>query len=78
MSFTIEEIKQKKIDLEKEVTKLVKDFESETDTRLGYMNISRKPQDHEKESNNCCAVIPDYKYETKDIETVDFDLRFDD
>ena len=40
-SYTIEEIKKKKIKLESAFMKLIKDFETDTDVKVGYLNIER-------------------------------------
>jgi len=41
-NLTIEEVKKAKIQLEKDILKLVKDFESDNGVRITYVSLDRK------------------------------------
>jgi len=74
---TIEEAKQAKVDMENEITKMIKDFEKKTGTRLNYMSIEReRPKKSSK--NDPETVMEDYSYDSRDIVTVSFEMRFAD
>uniref|UniRef100_A0A6M3J9X8 Uncharacterized protein n=1 Tax=viral metagenome TaxID=1070528 RepID=A0A6M3J9X8_9ZZZZ len=44
-SMTIDEVKKRKIQLEKDVLKLLQEFETETGVRTGYINFDRGETD---------------------------------
>lgn len=47
-SKTIEEVKKAKIDIEKQVLKIIQDFEKENGVRLSYISIDRERDDREE------------------------------
>lgn len=74
---TIEEAKQKKLELEKMIANSMKEFEKDTGMRLGYIDVLRKRDNKKEEANSPESVMPT-EYKTRDIETVNIDLRLDD
>ena len=76
MAMTIVDVKKAAIELETAITKLMQDFEKETGMRTGYMDIMRK-RDASEDSNSPESIMP-REEPTKDIETVNIDIRFED
>ena len=68
-SLTVEEVKKRKIQLEKDIMDLLQDFEKETGTRLGYVDVQRKSDD---EGSEISPVEMDFV--KKDINNVDINM----
>ena len=51
MSLSIDQVKKKRVTLESSVLKLLQDFEKETDTFTGYIDVERKPSKKTKKSD---------------------------
>jgi hypothetical protein len=69
---TIKQVKEKKIELEEAITKLMKDFEKETGTRLGYVSIERKRDKKEKQ-----AMPESFNPKKREIVTVEVNMDID-
>ena len=76
MAMTVDEAKERKLEIEKEVTQLFKDFEAESGFRVGYLDVMRKRPKKSKH-NDPESVMPDEPYRSEDIETVNIDLRME-
>lgn len=71
---TIEKVKEMKIQLEKEIMALLKDFESDTGVYTGYMNIERERDEIDiKESPQSDSK----RGKPKDILNVDVSMELD-
>ncbi len=75
MAMTVDEAKERKLEIEKEVTKLFKDFEDESGFRVGYLDVMRKRPKRSKH-NDPESVMPE-PMKSEDIETVNIDLRME-
>lgn len=75
MNMTIDDVKKKRIELEKMISDELKSFEKDTSTRIGYISIQRAEPKQEK-SNSPETVMSGFEYDDRDIVTVDFELRF--
>jgi hypothetical protein len=69
----VEEIKKRKIEMESEITDMLKKFESESGVRASYVSIERK-RPSKKEMNSPDSVMEDY--DDRDLETVNIEIRF--
>lgn len=77
MSLTIDQIKEKKIELESSVLKLLQDFEKDVDTFVGYIDTERKPSKKTKKNDISNSVeIPGPERDGPLI-NVNINLRFD-
>jgi len=77
MSLTIEEVKKRKIKLEKDILTLVTSFEDETKSFVSYINFERKISKDVKDndiSKNICVPEPE---RDGPIANVTADLRFE-
>ena len=75
MAMTVDEIKSKRLALEKMFTDEIKAFEKETSTRIGYVSLRREEPARSK-SDSPETVMPEYDYDNRPLMTVDFELRF--
>jgi hypothetical protein len=64
-SITVKEVKQKKIDFEETILKMVQDFESDTDTHVDNIWFNRSDDDEA------------FEEPTGKIKNVEISLRFD-
>ena len=69
-SMTIAEVKDAKMELQNEILRMVKRFESETGTRLGYINVERN-------SDNYYDEAPVEEKRGKTIKSVEVSMDID-
>jgi hypothetical protein len=76
-SLTIEEVKEKKIELESSILKLVQSFESETGSFVSYIDFERKITKRETDrlaKASCCIPCEERK---GPVENININMRFD-
>jgi len=77
MAMTVDEVKRRKIKLEKDIRSLVIEFEKDTDTFCSYISFDRKVSKNAKKNAAVREVAVPEPERDGPVANVDVDLRFD-
>jgi hypothetical protein len=73
---TIGELEKMRGELNTSIAEAIQKFESETGTRVGYIDTVRK-RDHEEKGGGCCCEPMPYNEDRGDVVTVNVNMNMD-
>ena len=74
-NLTIGDLEKKRGELNATIAEAIQKFETETGTRVGYIDTVRK-RDHEEKGGGCCSPMP-YNEDRGDVVTVNVNMNMD-
>ena len=74
---TIEDVKKAKIELESAILNMLNKFESDYNTKLGYIDTERERPKSTKDGYHPCQCMPEEHYDNKPFANVNISLRIE-